>query len=299
MPTVHPTAIIHPTARLADSVRIGPYCIVGPDVELAEECVLEAHVAIVSRTTLGRGNRLHSFCVVGDDPQDLKFRGEPTSLRIGDHNVLREHVTIHRGTGNGGGVTRIGSNNLLMVGSHVAHDCVLGNHIILANDAMLAGHVVVEDGAIVSGGVGIHHYATVGTCAFIGGLARISRDVPPFMVVEGHPAEVRKPNNVGMERRGYSEVDVDAIRDAFRRLFRDSNGRDASARDSVREGPNGATTMSERMASLRQEYPDSVPIRRLCDALEASARGVHGRARELSRADDKRALRLESLDDDE
>jgi len=290
MPRVHPTSIIDPSARLAESVLVGPYCIVGPEVLIGEGCVLQSHVVVAARTRMGQGNRLHSFSVVGDDPQDLKFRGEPTTLDIGDHNTIREHVTIHRGTGNGGGVTRIGNHNLLMVGSHVAHDCLLGSHIILANECMLAGHVVIEDGAIVSGGVGIHHYATVGTCSFIGGLARISKDVPPYMVVEGNPAEVRKPNNVGMERRGYSEQDVEAIREAFKRLFRDGNGRD---------GGNGATTMSERMSILRQEYPSSAPIRKLCDSLDASARGIHGRSRELSRSDDKRALRLENLEDDE
>jgi UDP-N-acetylglucosamine acyltransferase len=290
MPRVHPTSIIDPGARLAESVEVGPYCVVGPGVTIGEECVLESHVVIPSRTQLGRNNRLHAFSVVGDDPQDLKFRGEPTTLVVGDHNIIREHVTIHRGTGNGGGVTTIGSHNLLMVGSHVAHDCALGSHIILANECMLAGHVVIEDGAIVSGGVGIHHYATIGTCSFIGGLARISKDVPPYMVVEGNPAEVRKPNKIGMERRGYSEEDVEAIREAFKRLFRDSNGRD---------GGNGATTMSERMVVLRQDYPSCGPIRRLCDSLDASARGIHGRSRELSRSDDKRALRLGSLDDDD
>ena len=290
MSTVHPTAIIHPTARLAESVQVGPYCIVGPDVVIGDDCILHSHVVMPARTTIGRRNRFHSFSVVGDDPQDLKFKGEPTSLEMGDDNIVREHVTLHRGTGNGGGVTRVGSSNLLMVGCHVAHDCVIGSHVILANEVMLAGHVVVEDGAIVSGGVGVHHYATVGTCAFVGGLARVSRDVPPFMVVEGHPAEVRKPNNVGMERRGYSEGDVDAIREAFKRLYRDGNGRD---------GSNGVTTMSERMGALRVDYPQCGPIRRLCDSLDASARGIHGRARELVRADDKRALRLDSLEEDE
>lgn len=313
MPTVHPTAIVHPSARLAESVVVGPYCVIGAGSRIGDETTLASHVVIGSATQIGRANQFHPFCVIGADPQDRKFHGESTTLIVGDGNIVREHVTIHRGTANGGGSTRVGSHNLLMVGAHIAHDCIVGDHIVIANQALLAGHVRIDSGATISGGVGIHHYASIGTCAFVGGLARISKDVPPFMIVEGSPAEVRGPNRIGMERRGYAERDVDAIKDAYKRLFRESsreNGRDANsasgsslpATSSGAAPANGgpvAITMSEKISALRCDYPQSEPIRRLCEFLLASADGVHGRANELTRLDDKRALRLEKLEEED
>ncbi|HMN96180.1 MAG TPA: acyl-ACP--UDP-N-acetylglucosamine O-acyltransferase [Phycisphaerales bacterium] len=282
MATIHPTAVVHSSARLADSVRVGPYAIIGPEVRIGEDSVVHSHAIVAGWTSIGEGNEIHSFAVVGGDPQDLKYRGETTWLTIGDRNIIREHATIHRGTGNGGGHTAVGSGNLIMSAAHIAHDCRLGDHIVLANQAMIAGHVRVEDGATISGGVGIHHYATVGTCAFIGGLTRVTKDVPPFMIVEGNPAEVRGSNHIAMKRRGFSEADIEAIKDCFRRLFRE----------------NGAT-MAEKMVVLRAEYPACAPVHRLCDFLSRMAEGVHGRSYELSRADDKRALRLEPLPEDD
>jgi len=278
MQRIHPSAIVHPTARIAGDAVIGPYCVVGPDVTIGARTRLLNHVVVTELVEIGSDNQIHPFAVIGGEPQDRKFQGEPTRCAIGDHNVIREHVTIHRGTGNGGGITRIGSHNLVMVGVHIAHDCDLGDHLTLANQAMLAGHVRIEDGATISGGVGIHHYATVGTCAFVGGLARIAKDVPPFMIVEGNPAEVRGPNRIAMERRGYAEEDIDAIKECYKRLFRD----------------NGAP-MIDKMAALRTDFPECGPVRRLCDFLTAMAEGIHGRSHELSRLDDKRSLRLESI----
>ncbi|MFO0874956.1 MAG: acyl-ACP--UDP-N-acetylglucosamine O-acyltransferase [Phycisphaerales bacterium] len=280
MGNVHPTAIVHESARIDDTAVIGPYCVVGPDVSIGGGTVLFNHVTVRMSTTIGRDNRIHPFAVIGDDPQDRKFRGERTTLAIGDGNVIREHVTIHRGTANGGGSTRVGSRNLMMVMAHVAHDCEIGDHVLLANQVMLAGHVRVEDGATVSASAGVHHYATVGTCSFIGALARIPKDVPPYMIVEGNPAEVRGWNRLAMQRRGYAETDVDAIKEAYKRLFRD----------------NGSP-MIERLAAVRLEFPHSRPVQRLCDSLQASAEGVHGRSRETTRPDDKRSLRLEPVED--
>ncbi len=272
MTGIHPTAIIDPTARIAADATVGPYCIVGREVEIGSGTVLQHHVCIQPFTRLGRDNNFFPFSVVGSDPQDKKFHGEETSCDIGDRNQIREHVTIHRGTGNGGGVTRIGDNNLIMVGAHVAHDCQIDCGVVIANQAMLAGHVRVEEGASIGGGVGIHHFTTIGACSFIAGLARNSRDVPPNMIVEGNPALVRAVNTVAMSRRGYLPEHVDAVKSAFRRLFR-SNG----------------SAISEKVAELSVEYPDVPAVQRLCAALSASADGVHGRAREVFRQDDKRA----------
>lgn len=282
MPTIHPTAIVHPAAQLAESAQVGPYCVVGPDVAIGAGTILHNHVTIASLTEIGSDNVIHAYAVIGDAPQDRKFGGERTTLTIGDNNIIREHVTIHRGTANGGGVTQVGNSNLIMVMAHIAHDCRLGDHIVLANQVMLAGHVRVEDGATISASVGVHHYATVGTCSFIGGLARIPKDVPPYMIVEGNPAEVRGWNRIAMERRGYAECDLDAIREAYKRLFRD----------------NGAP-MSERLAALRDDYPQSRPVQRLCESVRRSAEGVHGRALEVARPDDKHAMRLDSIEDGE
>ena len=272
MSRIHYTAVIDPTAEIDDSVLIGPYCIIGPRVVIGAGCVLHNHVTVQSDTTIGRDNVFYPYSVIGADPQDRKFCGEPSFCRIGDRNSIREHVTVHRGTGNGGCVTTVGSDNLIMVAAHIAHDCHLGNRLIIANQVMLAGHVRVHDGANIGGGAGIHHYATIGTCAFVGGLARIAKDVPPYMIVEGNPAEVRAVNAIAMTRSGHPDADIEAMKDVFKRLFRD----------------NGAP-MSEKIIDIRNQYRAIAPILTLCDALDATGDGVHGRALEVTRPDDKRA----------
>ncbi|MBT8485022.1 MAG: acyl-ACP--UDP-N-acetylglucosamine O-acyltransferase [Phycisphaerales bacterium] len=273
MSNIHPTAIVDPSAVIADSVTIGAYCTVGPDVVIGARTVLHNHVVIHSLTTIGEGNEFFPFTVIGADPQDMKFNGEHATCVIGNDNVIREHVTIHRGTANGGGVTRMGNQNLVMVAAHLAHDSVIGSEIVIANQVMIAGHVRVEDGASIGGGVGVHHFTTIGSCAFVGGLARIAKDVPPFMIVEGNPAEVRAINSIAMTRRGYPAEHIDAVKDAFKRLYRD----------------NGAP-MVEKLEQLRGDYPEVPAVLRLCDSLAATADGVHGRALENFRHDDKRAI---------
>jgi UDP-N-acetylglucosamine acyltransferase len=272
MTRIHPTAVVDPTAHLARDVEIGPYCVIGSEVVIGEGSVLQNHVTIQSLTTIGRENVFYPFCVIGADPQDRKYRGERSTCIIGHRNKIREHVTIHRGTANGGGLTRIGDDNLVMVASHIAHDCVLANNIVIANQVMLAGHVHIEDGANIGGGAGVHHFATVGTCAMVGALARISKDVPPYMIVEGNPAEVRAINSIGMARRGYVPEHIEAVKDAFKRLYRE----------------NGAP-MIEKLSLLRREYPAVPAVTRLCDAIMASGDGVHGRALEIMRPDNRRA----------
>ena len=267
--TIHPTAVVDPTAQIDPSVRIGPYCVIGPRVEIGADTELVHHVSIPSDTSVGSGNVLHPFAVVGGEPQDRKYDGEQTKCVIGNHNEIREHATIHRGTENGGGVTRVGDGNLLMVGCHIAHDCQIGDEVVIANQVMLAGHVHIGDYANIGGGAGVHHFATVGTCAFVGGLARISRDVPPYTIVEGHPAEVRALNVISLTRRGFDSESIDAMKDAFKRLFR------------------GNGNASSQVDMLRDEYGHLPAVTSLCDAIDASSNGTHGRALESQRKDDK------------
>ena len=274
MTKIHPTAIIDASAHIAETAEIGAYCFIGPDVVIGPGTILHNHVVIQSHTTVGDENEIFPFSVIGADPQDKKYRGEIATCIIGDRNKIREHVTVHRGTANGGGVTRIGSDNLMMVAAHVAHDCLIGNDVIVANQVMVAGHARIEDGANIGGGAGVHHFATIGSCAFVGGLARITKDVPPYMIVEGNPAEVRNINGIALTRRGYSAADIEAVKDAYKRLYRD----------------NGAP-MIQKLEQLRDDYPTSTPIAHLCDFLAASAEGVHGRALEVARHDDKRSQR--------
>jgi len=273
MSRIHPTAIIDPSARIAPPAAIGPYCVIAPHAEVGEGTRLINHVTVQELTVIGRDNVVYPYSVVGADPQDRKYHGERATCVIGDRNQIREHVPVHRGTANGGGVTRIGDDNLIMVAAHIAHDCVIADHVTIANQVMLAGHVHIEEGANIGGGAGIHHFATVGACSFVGGLARITKDVPPFMIVEGNPAEVRAINAIAMTRRGYAPTHIDAVKDAYKRLYR----------------TNGAA-ISEKLDALLQDYPNVPAIHRLCDALAASADGVHGRALEMARQDNKRAI---------
>jgi UDP-N-acetylglucosamine acyltransferase len=273
MTKIHPTAIIHSSARIGDDVEIGPYCVIGPDVEVGDGTILHNHVTIAALTTVGRDNRAYPFSVIGADPQDRKYSGERSVCTVGDRNSIREHVTIHRVPANGGGVTAVGSDNLIMVAAHIAHDCIINDHVCIANQVMLAGHVRIEEGANIGGGAGLHHFATIGACSFVGGLARITKDVPPYMIVEGNPAEVRAVNSIAMTRRGYSPDHIDAVKEAYKRLYRD----------------NGAP-MAEKIEELRVEFASIPAVVRLCEALSRTAGGVHGRALEMQRGDNKRTI---------
>jgi UDP-N-acetylglucosamine acyltransferase len=219
MSTIHPTAVVEPTARLADDVIVGPLSYVGPHVVLGAGCHLRNHVTLTGHTTVGVNNIFYANAVIGEDPQDLKYQGEPTRLEIGDGNSFRENVTVHTGTVPGGSVTRIGHQNHIMVGVHVAHDVRLGDRIIIANNTLIAGHVNIEDGVTIGGAAAMHHFSTVGKYAFIAGMTRITTDVPPFMKFAGYPGRVRGVNTEGLGRRGFSSEEIDALRQAFRRLF--------------------------------------------------------------------------------
>lgn len=221
MATIHPTAVVAPGADLHPSVVVGPFCSVGSRVRIGAGTTLGPHVVIQGRTTIGERCRFVGQCAVGGPPQDLKYAGEESALVMGDDNVVREFVTINIGTAAGSWVTSIGSRNLIMACAHVAHDCVLEDEVILGNNVLLAGHVRVESQAIVSGGTAVNHFVTVGTLAMVGGMSRIVKDVPPYMVVEGNPARVRGVNSVGLRRRGKAQEAIEQLRDAYRRCFAD------------------------------------------------------------------------------
>jgi len=218
---IHPSAVIDPKATVGRDVQIGPSCYVGPDVTLGDGCVLHNNVTLTGRTTLGRGNVFFPTCVIGAVPQDLKFQGEPTELIIGDENVFRELVTVHTGTGAGGGVTRVGSHNRFLVGVHIAHDAIIEDHCVIANGVHLGGHVHIESCVAFGGMVGVHHFVTVGRHAFVAAMARAALDVPPFMIVQGDEGRVRGVNVNGMARWGFTKERIQPVRQAFKDLYSD------------------------------------------------------------------------------
>jgi UDP-N-acetylglucosamine acyltransferase len=215
---ISPHAIVDPLAQLAPDVEVGPFCFIGPDVSIGAGTRLISGVTIMGQTRIGRRNTIYPSCVLGGSPQDRKYSGAKTRLEIGDDNLLREAVTIHVGTEKGGGITRVGNGNMLMVNVHLGHDVQMGSNCTVANNAMIAGHVIVGDGVNMAGGVGIHHFVTIGEYAFLGGYARIHHDVPPFLKIDGAD-EVRGLNKVGLSRAGFTEEDIDALEEACRRLF--------------------------------------------------------------------------------
>jgi UDP-N-acetylglucosamine acyltransferase len=215
---IHPTAIIHPQAKLDSSVRIGPYAVIDADVELGADCVVGPHVYLTGVTKIGAGNNFHAGCVIGDAPQDLKYKKEPTRVVIGDHNVFREHVTVNRAT-KPEDATVVGSNNFMMAGAHIAHNCVVGNHVIIANGTPLGGHAVVQDRAFLSGNCLVHQFCRVGTLAIMQGGSAISKDLPPFTVARGDNG-ICGLNVVGLRRAGFSAADRLELKQLYHALFR-------------------------------------------------------------------------------
>ncbi len=254
---IHPSAIVSPLAQIGNQVRIGPFCVVGAHVELGDECVLHSHVVLEGRSKFGRGNEFFPFAAIGGKSQDLKYSGEPTFLEVGDHNVFRENCTVHRGSQECL-PTRLGSHNLLLCYSHVAHDCQLGNHIILSNSVGLAGHIVVEDYVIMSGLAAAHQFCRLGAHSIIGGLSKIVQDVAPFTIVDGNPASTRGLNLVGLQRRGFAEDDIRALKSAYKKLFLKKEGNLANA-----------------ISSLKATHAADTPqVARLIHFIENSERGV-------------------------
>ena len=217
---IHPTAIVDPKAKVHPSCKVGPYCVIGAEVELGEDCHLVSHVAMEGPTRIGAANEFFPFSSIGLAPQDISYKGEPTRLEIGDHNKVREFVTINRGTVKGGGCTRVGSHNLIMAYTHIAHDCQVGSHIIMANAATLGGHVTVEDWATVGALCPVHHFVRIGQYAFIGGGTTITRDVLPFSKTSAERGtHAYGLNAVGLERRGFTKERIRKIHHAYRVLL--------------------------------------------------------------------------------
>lgn len=217
--SIHPTAVVSPRAEIASDAVVGPYVVIEDDVFIGEGCEIASHAVIKQFTTLGRGNRVFEYALLGGLPQDVKFKGEKSRLVIGDDNLIREGVTLHRASGEGE-ETRIGSRNFLMIGVHVAHNCVIGDDNIFANEVALAGHITVEDHAFLSNNVGCHQFIRIGRYAMVGGKSKIVQDVLPFFTTDGNPARVRGLNAVGLRRAGFSSGERKALKDAYRILFR-------------------------------------------------------------------------------
>ena len=236
MVELHPTAIVENGAQLGERVTLGPYCQVGPDVTLGDGISLISHVVVAGRTTIGGNTHIYPFASIGHQPQDLKYHGEQSDLVIGANNIVREHVTMNPGTQGGGMVTRIGNNCLFMVGSHVAHDCKIGNHVIMANNATLGGHVTVDDYAILGGLSAVHQFCRIGRHAMVGGMTGVEQDVIPYGSVTGNRARLSGLNVTGLRRRGFLRGDVTALRKAYRLLF-------------AEEG-----TMTERLHDVAEMY---------------------------------------------
>ncbi|MEN9974136.1 MAG: acyl-ACP--UDP-N-acetylglucosamine O-acyltransferase [Verrucomicrobiota bacterium] len=254
---IHPTAIVSPLAKLGTQVRIGPYCVVGAHVELGDDCVLHSHVVLEGHSRFGRGNEFFPFAVIGGKTQDLKYAGEPTSLEVGDDNVFRENSTVHRST-HEGLPTRIGSHNLFLCYSHVAHDCQLGNHNILSNSVGLAGHIVMDDYVIMSGLAAAHQFCRIGSHSIIGGLSKVVQDVAPFTIVDGNPASTRGLNLVGLQRRGFSDDDIRALKGAYKKLF-------------LKKDANLANALSSLKATHLADTPQ---VSLLIRFIESSQRGI-------------------------
>lgn len=219
MANIHATALVDPSAKLGANVEIGPFCVVGPHVELGEGVVLHTHVVITGRATIGPNTKLYPFAALGLTPQDVKYHDEPSTLTIGANTLIREHVTIHPGTESGKMATRVGSNCFLMIGSHVAHDCQIGDNVTLVNNATLGGHVSIGEGAIIGGLSAIHQHVRIGAYAFVGGMTGIGADLIPFGMAIGNRANLNGLNIVGLKRRGFPREQIHELRQAYRMLF--------------------------------------------------------------------------------
>jgi len=255
MARIHPTAVIDPRAKLAEDVEVAPYVVIGEGVELAEGVEIGSHVNIMGKTSIGARTRVFPFAILGSDPQVRGFSGETTALAIGEDNIIREYVSIHIGTPEGGGCTRIGDDNLIMNGVHVGHDSLIGSHCIIASHCAIAGHVELQDYAVVGGLSGIHQFTRVGESAMVAAMSGVTKDAPPFSLVAGERATTRGVNSVGLRRRGFDAASRRAIRQAFHILF------------------SSKLRLEPALARVREECEASPEIERLLHFLESSERG--------------------------
>ncbi len=253
---IHPTAIVEDGAVIGDDCHIGPFCTIGAEVTLGRSVHLESHVVVDGKTSIGDETRAFPFVSIGHAPQDLKYKGEPTETRIGKRNHLREFVTIHRGTSGGGGLTRIGDDNLLMAQAHVAHDCSIGNEVIMANAATLAGHVEIADRANVGAYSGVHQFCRVGREAFVGGYSVVVKDALPFAISQGNHAKCYGMNRIGMKRRGYSKETIEKLHRAFHLLL------------------SSKLNTTQAVERIREEVAGCAEVDYLVEFIESSTRGV-------------------------
>jgi len=253
---IHPTAIVDPAAELAPGVSVGPYAIIQGRVVIGPDTEIGPHVVIKEYTTIGARCRIFQFAALGEIPQDLKFQGEVSHLVIGDDNTIREFATMHRGTTGGGGVTRVGNGSLFMAYTHVAHDCVIGNQVIMSNAATLGGHIIVEDKAIIGGLAAVHQFCRIGRHAFVGGASAVARDVPPYTIAYGNRAKLAGLNLVGLKRSGFSDATIQSLKQAYEILFLSS------------------LSLKEATQKVRQELPQSPEVQHLLEFIESSERGL-------------------------
>lgn len=260
---IHPTAFVSPKAELGEHVVVGHCAVIEDNVVIGDYSRVDAFASVKAYTRMGKSNIIHSYAAVGGAPQDLKFHGEESWLEMGNANTVREFATLHRGTEGGGGVTRIGDNNLFMAYTHIAHDCILGNNIIMSNSAMLAGHVTVGDGAILGGFSGVHQFSRIGKNAFIGAMSGLGMDVPPYMLAVGHRAELHGPNLVGLRRVQCSKEVMSAIRTAYRTIWLSGIPR------------------KEALEQVEREFADVTQVQEIIAFVRSSTRGVlHAAAKE-------------------
>ncbi|MGO1298416.1 MAG: acyl-ACP--UDP-N-acetylglucosamine O-acyltransferase [Vibrio sp.] len=253
---IHPSAVVEDGAVIGANVKIGPFCYVDSKVEIGEGTELTSHVVVKGPTKIGKGNRIFQFASIGEECQDLKYKGEDTRLIIGDNNMIRESVTMHRGTIQDSGLTQVGSNNLFMINAHVAHDCVVGDHCIFANNATLAGHVTVENNAIVGGMCAIHQFCRIGAHAMLGGGSIVVQDVPPFVMAQGNHCAPFGVNIEGLKRRGFEKPQIHAIRRAYKAMYR------------------SGLTLAEAKTEIAKDAEDFPVVQHLLDFLSNSTRGI-------------------------
>jgi UDP-N-acetylglucosamine acyltransferase len=256
-PYIHPSAVIDPTAHIAPNVKIGPFTVIGPHVSIDEGCEIGPHVVVAGFTKMGKGNRIFQFASIGEICQDRKYNGEETWLEIGDENIIREACTLHRGTAQDESITRIGNRNLLMVNTHIAHDCMIGSNNTFANNVGIAGHVHVGDSVLIGGNSGVHQFCRIDSFSMVGGGSTILKDVPAFTMISGNPAQAHGMNYEGMRRRGWEREKINALRQAFKLVYREN------------------LTIAQAIEKLQQDLlPQHPEVQLLIDSLLNSKRGI-------------------------
>lgn len=256
MSGIHPTAIIHPRADIGEDVIIGPYSIIGEHAKIGDRTTIESHVVVEGWTEIGRDCKIFPFSAIGTPPQDITYSGEETRVKIGDHNIIREYTTVHRGTKKGGGETIVGSHNYIMAYVHIAHDCKIGSHVIMANAATLGGHIRVEDYAVIGGLTGIHQFVRIGMFAMVGACSAVSQDVPPYVSAVGNRATLYGLNIVGLRRNGFNRTRIGDIKRAYNTLFRSK------------------LSLKEAIVRIEEEIGDSEDIKRLIEFIKKTKRGI-------------------------